>query len=195
MESTPPLHTLYVRINLIAANAYCYLSTRHSLSPELLIRSRLLYDRRNYHLPAHLFNPLDDLHSMFRIPHILCSVMRPSFQSRVSPTYVRLLQARKISFIRDHVVCPVLIDPRWVRLSLPYNSQYFEKAVAQGAGRDGSVKSFGDAPLDLKMSASHIVGGKGHGHNPEQLFAMGYACKSVYVHFQQPVSLNMTLIC
>ena len=37
------------------------------------------------------------------------------------------------------------------------------------------MKSFGDAPLDLKMSMPRTTGGKGDGQNPEQLFAMGYA--------------------
>ena len=40
------------------------------------------------------------------------------------------------------------------------------------------MKSFGDAPLDMKMSTPRTAGGRGDGHNPEQLFAMGYA--SVY---------------
>lgn len=39
------------------------------------------------------------------------------------------------------------------------------------------MKSFGDVPLDLKLSMPKIAGGKGDGQNPEQLFAMGYSCK------------------
>ncbi|KIP05578.1 hypothetical protein PHLGIDRAFT_91930 [Phlebiopsis gigantea 11061_1 CR5-6] len=52
---------------------------------------------------------------------------------------------------------------------------FFSKAVAEGAGRNGSVKSFGDAPLDLKLAMPKVAGGKGDGQNPEQLFAMGYS--------------------
>ncbi|OBZ70597.1 hypothetical protein A0H81_09155 [Grifola frondosa] len=48
-------------------------------------------------------------------------------------------------------------------------------ATAQGAGRNGTVRSNGDAPLELKMSMPKVTGGKGDGQNPEQLFAMGYS--------------------
>ncbi|CDO68967.1 hypothetical protein BN946_scf184782.g15 [Trametes cinnabarina] len=48
-------------------------------------------------------------------------------------------------------------------------------ATAEGPGRNGIVKSFGDSPLELKMSMPKAAGGKGDGQNPEQLFAMGYA--------------------
>ena len=49
--------------------------------------------------------------------------------------------------------------------------------MAEGAGRNGTVKSFGDAPLDLKLAMPKVAGGKGDGQNPEQLFAMGYSGK------------------
>lgn len=52
---------------------------------------------------------------------------------------------------------------------------FFSKATAEGAGRNGHVKSFGDAPLDLKLAMPKVAGGKGDGQNPEQLFAMGYS--------------------
>ncbi|EMD33577.1 hypothetical protein CERSUDRAFT_98143 [Gelatoporia subvermispora B] len=52
---------------------------------------------------------------------------------------------------------------------------FFSKAVAEGPGRNGSVKSFGDAPLDVKLAMPKVAGGKGDGQNPEQLFAMGYS--------------------
>ncbi|KAI0074390.1 OsmC-like protein [Panus rudis PR-1116 ss-1] len=52
---------------------------------------------------------------------------------------------------------------------------YFAKATAEGAGRNGIVKSNGDSPLELKMSTPKAAGGKGEGQNPEQLFAMGYS--------------------
>ncbi|TBU33944.1 OsmC-domain-containing protein [Dichomitus squalens] len=65
------------------------------------------------------------------------------------------IQKRSILSLKDHV--------------------YFSKATAEGPGRHGFVKSFGDAPLDLKMDMPKTAGGKGDGQNPEQLFAMGYA--------------------
>ncbi|OCH92454.1 OsmC-like protein [Obba rivulosa] len=52
---------------------------------------------------------------------------------------------------------------------------FFSKATAEGAGRNGKVKSFGDAPLELKLAMPKAAGGKGDGQNPEQLFAMGYS--------------------
>ncbi|KAI0066065.1 OsmC-domain-containing protein [Artomyces pyxidatus] len=55
---------------------------------------------------------------------------------------------------------------------------YIAKATSQGAGRNGQVASEGapDAPpLSLKMATPKAMGGRGDGHNPEQLFAMGYA--------------------
>lgn len=54
------------------------------------------------------------------------------------------------------------------------------QAVATGAGRNGTVESVGDAekPLSLKLSSPKTLGGPGDGQNPEQLFAMGYACAS-----------------
>ncbi|KAI0683281.1 OsmC-domain-containing protein [Cerioporus squamosus] len=65
------------------------------------------------------------------------------------------MQSRGILSLKDHV--------------------YFSKAEATGAGRNGTVKSFGDVPLELKMSMPKTTGGKGDGQNPEQLFAMGYS--------------------
>jgi len=52
---------------------------------------------------------------------------------------------------------------------------YFAKSTAEGSGRNGTAKSNGDAPLELKMSMPKVAGGKGDGQNPEQLFGMGYA--------------------
>ncbi|KAJ3555250.1 hypothetical protein NM688_g2682 [Phlebia brevispora] len=70
-------------------------------------------------------------------------------------TFPNKLHARGIITLKDHV--------------------YFSKATAEGAGRNGTVKSFGDAPLELKLSSPKSTGGKGDGQNPEQLFAMGYS--------------------
>ena len=62
-----------------------------------------------------------------------------------------------------------------------WSTQYTALAVAEGAGRNGHVKSGGDAEasLALKLSTPKSLGGKGDGQNPEQLFAMGYACTCV----------------
>ncbi|KAH9858464.1 OsmC-like protein [Lenzites betulinus] len=65
------------------------------------------------------------------------------------------VQKRSILTLKDHV--------------------YFSKATAEGAGRNGVVKSNGDSPLELKMAMPKAAGGKGDGQNPEQLFAMGYS--------------------
>jgi len=70
-------------------------------------------------------------------------------------TYPNRLRNESLITLKDHV--------------------YFARATAEGAGRKGSVRSNGDAPLELKMSMPKATGGKGDGQNPEQLFAMGYA--------------------
>ncbi|KZT57203.1 OsmC-like protein [Calocera cornea HHB12733] len=46
--------------------------------------------------------------------------------------------------------------------------------VATGGGRNGKA-GLNDGSLDIKMGAPKELGGKGDGHNPEQLFAIGYA--------------------
>jgi osmotically inducible protein OsmC len=50
---------------------------------------------------------------------------------------------------------------------------YTAKATAQG-GRDGKVAS-NDGKLDVVVAPPVEMGGSGHGTNPEQLFAAGYA--------------------
>lgn len=47
------------------------------------------------------------------------------------------------------------------------------------------MKSDGDVPLSLKLATPKRVGGKGDGQNPEQLFAMGYACEFFYLILSQ----------
>jgi len=54
-------------------------------------------------------------------------------------------------------------------------SQYTVTAVASGGGRNGMTKSVGPPPLDIKMGSPKEMGGTGDGHNPEQLFALGYS--------------------
>ncbi|KAJ3523962.1 hypothetical protein NM688_g8641 [Phlebia brevispora] len=53
--------------------------------------------------------------------------------------------------------------------------KYTAHATARGQGRNGQVKSDDDVGLELRLAMPRSLGGKGDGHNPEQLFAMGYA--------------------
>lgn len=72
--------------------------------------------------------------------------------------------------------------------------QYTAHAVASGAGRNGRVVSEdeGAAALDLELTTPMALGGTGYGHNPEQLFASGYAC--VLVFLPSPHSSDLVLI-
>lgn len=54
-------------------------------------------------------------------------------------------------------------------------TQYTAHAVASGGGRNGTTQSSGPPPLDIKMTSPKEMGGSGDGHNPEQLFALGYS--------------------
>lgn len=57
---------------------------------------------------------------------------------------------------------------------------YTAHATASGAGRNGVTKSVdSDAPIELKLATPKAMGGQGNGQNPEELFAMGYACESL----------------
>ena len=51
---------------------------------------------------------------------------------------------------------------------------YSAEALAQGAGRDGSV-ALKDGSLQFDLAVPREMGGSGNGANPEQLFAAGYA--------------------
>lgn len=51
---------------------------------------------------------------------------------------------------------------------------YTAEAMATGDGRDGWTQT-PDGRLDLALAAPIELGGDGHGTNPEQLFAAGYA--------------------
>jgi len=52
--------------------------------------------------------------------------------------------------------------------------KYTAHATAKGLGRNGNVKTDGPE-LKLDLATPKELGGSGSGHNPEQLFAMGYA--------------------
>ncbi|KAJ8076306.1 hypothetical protein PM082_000726 [Marasmius tenuissimus] len=66
-------------------------------------------------------------------------------------------------------VKPVTASRSYLTLKSP---KYTVTAIAQGAGRNGSVSSNG---LEFKLATPKEMGGSGDGQNPEQLFAMGYA--------------------
>ncbi|KAA0918954.1 organic hydroperoxide resistance protein [Dietzia sp. ANT_WB102] len=51
---------------------------------------------------------------------------------------------------------------------------YSVEALSTGSGRDGHVAT-ADKAVDLTMAPPKELGGSGEGHNPEQLFAAGYA--------------------
>ncbi|KIJ39479.1 hypothetical protein M422DRAFT_32724 [Sphaerobolus stellatus SS14] len=55
--------------------------------------------------------------------------------------------------------------------------KYTAPATASGAGRNGNVTSSpeGTKALELDLTTPTALGGTGAGHNPEQLFASGYA--------------------
>ncbi|SDI49643.1 organic hydroperoxide resistance protein [Alloyangia pacifica] len=52
--------------------------------------------------------------------------------------------------------------------------KYRTEAQASGGGRDGITK-LASGMLTLTMNSPKELGGSGKGHNPEELFAMGYA--------------------
>lgn len=52
--------------------------------------------------------------------------------------------------------------------------KYTIAATATGGGRSGHIKT-SDGALDLKLAPPKELGGDGAGHNPEQMFAAGYA--------------------
>ncbi|KAI0916428.1 hypothetical protein AcW1_008841 [Taiwanofungus camphoratus] len=89
------------------------------------------------------------------------ALLRPLTARAMAGTAAKLVRnpnapiARGILTLKDHV--------------------YFSKATAEGSGRNGVSRCYGDSPLELKMSVPQPMGGKGVGQNPEQLFAMGYA--------------------
>lgn len=51
---------------------------------------------------------------------------------------------------------------------------YTAEALATGAGRNGHVRTT-DGRIDLDLAMPVSMGGSGHGANPEELFASGYA--------------------
>jgi len=52
--------------------------------------------------------------------------------------------------------------------------KYWAEAQATGSGRNGLAK-LADGKLTVTMTSPKELGGSGAGHNPEELFALGYA--------------------
>ena len=52
--------------------------------------------------------------------------------------------------------------------------KYWTEASATGGGRNG-ISKLADGKLTVTMTSPKELGGSGLGHNPEELFAMGYA--------------------
>lgn len=52
--------------------------------------------------------------------------------------------------------------------------KYWTEAKASGGGRNG-VSSLENGSLTVTMTSPKELGGSGKGHNPEELFALGYA--------------------
>ena len=52
--------------------------------------------------------------------------------------------------------------------------KYFTEATATGGGRNGVTK-LADGKLTITMASPKELGGNGAGHNPEELFALGYS--------------------
>lgn len=58
----------------------------------------------------------------------------------------------------------------------PFPKKYTAHATASGQGRNGVVRSSDGPGLELRLALPKALGGNEDGQNPEQLFAMGYAC-------------------
>ncbi len=54
------------------------------------------------------------------------------------------------------------------------DAKYWTEATATGGGRNGLAK-LADGKLTVTMTSPKELGGSGAGHNPEELFALGYA--------------------
>ena len=54
------------------------------------------------------------------------------------------------------------------------DAKYWTEAKAMGGGRNG-VSMLTNGQLTITMTSPKELGGSGAGHNPEELFATGYA--------------------
>ena len=57
---------------------------------------------------------------------------------------------------------------------MPTDVKYWTEAKATGGGRNG-VSSLANGQLTVTHASPKELGGSGLGHNPEELFALGYA--------------------
>jgi Ohr subfamily peroxiredoxin len=58
--------------------------------------------------------------------------------------------------------------------SMSVDTKYWTEAFATGGGRNGTA-GLADGKLTVTMTSPKELGGSGNGHNPEELFATGYA--------------------
>ena len=54
------------------------------------------------------------------------------------------------------------------------DAKYWTEATATGGGRNGVTK-LADGKLTITMATPKEMGGNGAGHNPEEMFALGYS--------------------
>lgn len=91
--------------------------------------------------------------------------------------HARSVQARSYITLKDvkvpFLLSSVLGSPLTMMFLGTCIYKYKITATATGAGRNGQVESKG---FDLDLATPKELGGTGKGTNPEQLFAMGYAC-------------------
>lgn len=57
---------------------------------------------------------------------------------------------------------------------MPVDAKYWTEAVATGGGRNGLAK-LANGQITMTLASPKELGGSGLGHNPEELFALGYA--------------------
>jgi hypothetical protein len=98
--------------------------------------------------------------------------------TRVVPRLATLARGQNATYakrtlitLKDHKASPEHqpLKPK----TAPTPHQYTAHATATGQGRNGLVTS---DTLKLHFAPPKELGGSGDGQNPEQLFAMGYAC-------------------
>ena len=88
--------------------------------------------------------------------------------------YVQAVLFRKQRNVRSSATTLSLAQNEITAMSNPKNILYTATAAAKG-GREGHIHSSDDV-LDIDMKVPKELGGPGgHGSNPEQLFAAGYA--------------------
>jgi lipoyl-dependent peroxiredoxin len=59
-------------------------------------------------------------------------------------------------------------------VAMAIDVKYWTEATASGGGRNGLAR-LADGKMTVTMASPKELGGSGAGHNPEELFALGYA--------------------